>query len=352
MPAGTRYTKSSPVSAFSLSMVVNIWVQIKSFINMYPHRYGMVYHEIREVNGKKQNYLVYTKRGDNKIIKKSKFIGTGNIPKKQINKLKEEFELEIFSNTPSEYLSKKQFEEIENLKRLYNKKINSLSKEEFEEFENTFFLELTYDSNAIEGNSLSLEDVTLVINEGLVPKGKTLREINEAKNHIEAINFIKNYKGDLNEQFILKLHSIILKNISERFAGRYRETIVRIFKSDVSFPEAYKVPQLIGNLVYWYKQNKNNLHPFELAVIFSIKFVSIHPFIDGNGRVSRLLMNFLLAKKGYPWINIYTKQRAEYLHAVRLGNDEKYKPILEFCISTLKENLKSFNIHEDVGTNR
>ncbi len=306
----------------------------------------MVYHEIREVDGKKQNYLVYTKREGGKIVKKSKFIGNGSIPKEQIKKLKEEFELEILSNSPSENLSKEQLAEIEQLKKVYNKKIDSLSKEEFEKFENTFFTELTYDSNAIEGSSLSLEDTNLVINEGLLPKGKTLREVNEAKNHIEAINFINSYEGDLNELFILKLHAIILKNISERFAGRYRETTVRIFKSDVSFPDASKVPQLVGNLVYWYKQNKNKLHPFELAVIFSVKFVSIHPFIDGNGRVSRLLMNFLLKKKGYPWINIYTKQRTEYLQAVRQGNDGKYKLILEFCITTLKENLKSFNILE------
>ncbi len=304
----------------------------------------MVYHEIREVNGKKQNYLVFIKREGDKIVKKSKFIGSGSISKEDIEKLKEEFEVDILSNIPSKNLSKEQLIEIERLKSIYNKKIISLSKEEFEKFENTFFTELTYDSNAIEGNSLSLEDTNLVINEGLVPKGKTLREINEAKNHIEAIRFMNSYKGDLNEQFILKLHSIILKNISERFAGRYRETTVRIFKSDVKFPDASKVPQLVGNLVYWYKLNKNKMHPFELAIIFSVKLVSIHPFIDGNGRISRLIMNFLLKKKGYSWINIYVKQRAEYLQAVKLANDEKYKQILEFCITALKENLKSFNI--------
>ncbi len=307
----------------------------------------MVYHEVRKVNGKKQNYLVFIKRDGNKNLKKSKFIGSGSISKEQIEKLKKEFQVEILSDIRSENLSKEQLAEVENLRNIYNKKINSLSKEEFEKFENTFFTELTYDSNAIEGSSLSLEDTNLVINEGLVPKGKTLREINEAKNHIEAIRFISSYEGDLNEQFILKLHSIILKNISERFAGRYRETTVRIFKSDTSFPDASKVQQLIGNLVYWYKLNKNKMHPFELAVTFSVKLVSIHPFIDGNGRVSRLIMNFLLKKKNYPWINIYVKQRTEYLRAVRAANDEKYKPILEFCIIILKENLKSFNIVKD-----
>ena len=306
----------------------------------------MVYHEIREVNGKKQNYLVFTKRENSKIVKKSKFIGIGNISKQEIANLKKEFELEVISSINSKNLTKEQLLEIEMIKQEYNKKIKSLSKEEFEKFEETFFTELTYNSNAIEGSSLSLEDTNLILNEGLVPKDKTLREINEAKNHKLAINFINNYRGDLDELFILKLHSIILKDISERFAGRYRETSVRIFRSDVNFPDASKVPQLVKNIVYWYKTNKNKMHPFEMAILFSIKFVSIHPFIDGNGRTSRLIMNFLLKRKNYPWINIYMKQRADYLKVVRQANDENYKPILEFCINTLKDNLKSFNILE------
>ena len=161
---------------------------------------------------------------------------------------------------------------------------------------------------------------------------------------MEAINFINDYKGDLNEIFILELHSIILKDISENFAGRYRESSVRIFGSDAKFPDALKVPQLVKNLAYWYKLNKNKIHPFELAVVFSNKLVSIHPFIDGNGRMSRLIMNFLLKKKNYPWINIYMKQRFEYLKAVRQANNENYKPILIFCINILKENLKKFNL--------
>jgi Fic family protein len=304
----------------------------------------MVYHEIREVNGSKQNYLVFNSRKRDKWVKKSKFIGFGNISKENIKKLKREFEIEILGNMASENLSKEQILEIENLKRIYNEKIRLLSKEELGLFENTFFTELTYNSNAIEGSSLSLEDTNLILNEGLVPEGKTLREINEAKNHRIAINFLEGYKGDLTELFILKLHSIILKDISEKFAGRYRENPVRIFGSDVKFPDWEKVPQLVKNLAYWYKLNKSKMHPFELAILFSMKLVSIHPFVDGNGRISRLIMNFLLKKKGYPWINIYMKQRAEYLKAVRSANDEHYKPIINFCIKSLKENLDSFKI--------
>lgn len=306
----------------------------------------MVYHEIRLINGKKQNYLISNIRENRKWNKKSKFIGLGDISKQNIEKLKKQFALELFEALASENLSKEQIREIELLKEKYEEKINSLTREEFEKFENTFFTELTYDSNAIEGSNLSLEDTHLIINESLVPEGKTLREINEAKNHIDAINFINSYQGDLNELFILKLHSIILKNISERFAGRYRETSVRIFGGNVSFPDYQKVPQLVKNLIYWYKQNKNKLHPFELAIVFSMKLVSIHPFVDGNGRISRLLMNFLLKKKSYPWINIYMKQRAEYLKFVRKANDDFYQPIIVFALKILKENLKSFQIVE------
>ena len=306
----------------------------------------MVYHEIREVNGVKQNYLVFNSREKGRWVKKSKFIGTGSVSKEKIEELKREFELEVLCSMASENLSKEQISEIEKLKHIYNEKVKSLSKEEFEIFENTFFTELTYDSNAIEGSSLSLEDTNLILNEGLVPEGKTLREVNEAKNHIQAIKFLEGYKGDLNELFILKLHSIILKDISEKFAGRYRENPVRIFKSDVSFPNATIVPQLVKNLVYWYKLNKSKLHPFELAIVFSMKLVSIHPFVDGNGRISRLLMNFLLKKKAYPWINIYMKQRSEYLKVVRKANDEQYKPIIEFSINSLKENLESFEMKD------
>ena len=303
----------------------------------------MVYHEIRVINKVKKNYLVFNKRENGKWIKKSKFIGNGEINQEKINQLKKQFEKEIILNKKYEYLKKDEIKEIESLKEIYNQKINQLKKEELEQFQKTFFTELTYNSNAIEGNSLSLQETSLILNEGIVPEGKTLREVYEVQNHNEALEFLKSYKGDLNETIILKLHSIILKNISERFAGRYRETQVRIFESDVKFPDSEKVPQLIRNMIYWYKKNKNKYHSFELAVLTSMKFVTIHPFIDGNGRVSRLLMNFLLSKKNYPWINIYNKHRQKYLMAVRKANEEDYSLIFPLLLATLKENLEEFN---------
>ncbi|MBU2104163.1 MAG: Fic family protein [Nanoarchaeota archaeon] len=302
----------------------------------------MVYHEVRVKDREKQNYLVSNTRENGKWKKRSKFIGSGDLSKKEISKLKKEFEIKLKTDIKNKYLSREQVEEIERLKQKYSDNLDKLSKEEFEKFEKSFFTELTYNSNAIEGSSLSLAETSLVVNEGLVPEGKTIREVHEAKNHKQAINFIKSYKGDLDEQFILKIHSIILKGISERFAGKYRQTNVKIFGSDVKFPSSEKVPQLVRNLIYWYKKHKKNYHQFELAVIVSMRFVTIHPFIDGNGRVSRLLMNFLLSKKSYPWINIYNKNRQKYLDAVQKANNEDYDLVFPFLIKTLNENLDSF----------
>ncbi|MFW5847168.1 MAG: Fic family protein [Nanoarchaeota archaeon] len=307
----------------------------------------MVYLEKRKSNGRIQNYLVHGYRDNSgKIKKKSKFLGYGNISKKKMNKSKGEFEIEIKKKNKSGDLNEKQIEKIEKLKQIYFNKVDNLKKEEFEQFEKSFFTELTYNSNAIEGNTLSLEETSLILNEEIVPKGKNLREIHEVQNHQKALNFLKSYKGNLSEDLILRLHKIILNNISERFAGKYRKTNVRIFGSSCKLPNYEKVPQLIRNLVYWYNKNKKDYHPFEMAILVSMKLVTIHPFIDGNGRVSRLIMNFLLSKFNYPWINIYNKQREDYLKAVRKANDERYKEILEFCIVCLEENLEGFGFFD------
>lgn len=299
----------------------------------------MVYHEERKVNGKVANYLVRNRRAGNKFKKDSKFIGYGKLSKNKINLMKKKFEEELKKRIKYENLTEEQVEKVEKLKETYFERLKGFDKENFNE---AFFTELTYDSNAIEGSTLSLSETSLVINEGITPKGKTLREINEAKNHLKAIKFMKSYEGDLNESFILKLHKMILHEISSRFAGVYRDRNVRIRGSDVKLPSYEKVLQLMKNLIYWYKKNKMNMHAFELAIIFSVKFVTIHPFVDGNGRISRLLMNFILGKLGYPWINIRFKNRKEYLKSIREGNDEKYDKIIKFAIKQLEENLEVF----------
>lgn len=294
----------------------------------------MVYSEVKVKGRKRYNYLVHTIRNGQTYEKKRKYIGEGRISKNKINKEIKKFKKEI---KESSFLDEKQKEMIEFIKNQFNSYLKKAGKSGTESFTEWFFTELTYNSNAIEGNSLSRSDTSSVINDNVVPKKATLREVNEAKNHKQALEFLLNYNGDINENLILKLHSIILKNIDED-RGKYRKVQVFVTGFDVEFPGTKEVPELMKKLIKWYKENKTKKHPLELAVLFSMKFVSIHPFTDGNGRLSRLLMNYILKKKGYPEINIYVKDRNNYLKAVRKANDKKYEMIMDFAYRTLLNN--------------
>ncbi|MBU2634284.1 MAG: Fic family protein [Nanoarchaeota archaeon] len=298
----------------------------------------MVYHEIRKKNGEIYNYIIRNIRIKNKWKKNSKFIGKGKLTKKEINKKLKEFKIENYR-----YINKENYiliEYIQNKFKNYLKKGGKSGKNKFNEW---YFTELTYNSNAIEGNSLSLRDTSMILNENIIPKDSNLREVYEVKNHKKAIEFLEKYKGNFNENLILEIHSFILKDIDIDNARVYRKIPVFISGEDIKFPKSEEIPKLIKDLLKWYKKNKNNLHPLELAAITSMKFVTIHPFVDGNGRVSRLIMNFILKKFKYPEINIYFKHRNNYLRAVRKANDEKYELIMDFLIKTLKLNYKFLN---------
>ncbi len=330
MPQGMREFKSP-------SQREGSWAHILIFKYLCPYTTSMVYHEIQRKGKKKYNYLVKTIRHGKRWKKTRKYIGEGNLSRNKVMEEIEKFQLEIQKPI---YLTEDQIETIENMKIRFDDYLKKGGKSGLENFKEWFFTELTYNSNAIEGTSLSLRETSLIINEGFVPKNVSLREISEAKNHKEALEFLLKYDGEVNENFILKLHLIILKNIDDNNAGKYRNVPVFIVGSNVKFSHYSKVPQLIKALVKWYKSSKKAMHPFELAALFSMKFVSIHPFIDGNGRCSRLLMNYILKKNKYPEINIYVKDRNNYLKSVRKANDENYSIIVDFLFRTFKKNYK------------
>jgi fido (protein-threonine AMPylation protein) len=296
----------------------------------------MTYIETKERNGKKYVYLVKTMRSGGKWKKIRKYIGEDS-SKEDIEKAREHFDKDSLR---TDFLSSTQINEIDTIRKKFGEYKKKAGKSGLERFNEWFFTELTYNSNAIEGTSLSLRDTSMIINENVVPKNASLREVNEAKNHKEALDFLLSYDGDVNESLILKLHSIILKNMDNENAGRYRKVVVFIRGEDVKFPSHEKVPEEIKKLIKWYKANKSCMNPFELAILFSMKFVTIHPFIDGNGRVSRLLMNYILRKNRYPEINIYVKDRANYIRAVRKANDGSYEMIVDFALRTMKNNYK------------
>lgn len=168
-------------------------------------------------------------------------------------------------------------------------------------------LEYTFESNRIEGNTLTLKETDLVINEGLTISGKSMREHLEAINHKEAIAYVKQLidkNTEINEREVLSVHNLILRGIDQANAGKYRNVRVMIKGSTHMPPAPYLVAKQMEDYFYWYQLNKNKLHPVVLAAEMHERLVTIHPFIDGNGRTSRLVMNLILLKHGYVIANI------------------------------------------------
>ena len=207
----------------------------------------------------------------------------------------------------------------------------------------------TYNSNAIEGNTLTLLETKLVIEEGLTTGGKTLKEHFEAINHAEAIDYVEDMiskKDDISHFFIKNIHRLILKNIDDDNAGKYRnKTNVRISGSRHIPPDFTVVQQEMDHLLEWYRENKDHLHPVELSALFHFKFVYIHPFTDGNGRTARLLMNFILMQFGYPPAIIKAKPeiRLRYYEALEKTSVEgKTDDFIEIVADCVTESLQDY----------
>ncbi|WP_298306057.1 Fic family protein [Flavobacterium sp.] len=168
-------------------------------------------------------------------------------------------------------------------------------------------LEYTFESNRIEGNTLTLRETDLVINEGLTISGKSMREHLEAINHVEAIGYIKQLMErnfPFNERELLSVHNLILRGIIPEDAGRYRRVQVMIKGSSHMPPQPFLVAKEMEDYFIWYEENKSKMHPVVLAAEMHERLVTIHPFIDGNGRTSRLIMNLILLQNGYAIANI------------------------------------------------
>lgn len=182
-----------------------------------------------------------------------------------------------------------------------------------------FKVELTYTSNAIEGNTLTRAETALIVEKGLTVQGKSLTEHLEATNHAEALDYIKTLVGkkrqDITENDILEIHRLILNKIEAGSAGRYRTQHARLTESDVVLPNPIKVPDLMGEFIKWLVADNPN-HIVKIAADAHYKLVSIHPFSDGNGRTSRLLMNLLLMQTGFPPAIIRKEDRLAYINSL------------------------------------
>lgn len=209
-------------------------------------------------------------------------------------------------------------------------------------------LEYTFESNRIEGNTMTLRETEMVINEGLTISGKSMREHLEAINHQEAIGFIKDLmqkNNSLNERDLLSIHNLILRGIIPEDAGRYRKVQVMIQGSSHMPPQPLIVAQEMEEYFMWYEINKNKLHPIILAAEMHERLVSIHPFIEGNGRTSRLVMNLILMQKGYLIANIKGdyENRMQYYQSLEKAQTKKDKEdFLLFIAQIEKDSLTRY----------
>lgn len=206
-------------------------------------------------------------------------------------------------------------------------------------------LRWTYHSNAIEGNTLTLKETKVAL-EGITIGGKTLREHFEAINHKDAILFMEDLaqkEERLSEYSIKQIHSLILKNIDDENKGKYRTTNVIISGAEHKPPQSFEVQSKMQEFIKKYNENITKLHPIELASFVHIEFVKIHPFLDGNGRTSRLLMNLELIKAGFPPVVIELEDRLEYYKTLDIAHTENdYKPFLELMKKVVEKSFEPY----------
>jgi len=246
------------------------------------------------------------------------------------------------------------------LKRLTEKKQKldkhrPLPLELVKNLEDWFRVELTFASNAIEGNTLTRKETAMVVEKGLTVEGKSLKEYLEAVNHAEALGFIKKLVGKKRQKTteldILEIHRFILQKIDDANAGRYRRVAARIAGvAGVTLPNPVKVPDLMREFISWLHK-KNSDHLLKIASDAHFRLVSIHPFVDGNGRTARLLMNLILMQGGYPPALIRKKDRMRYINSIekaQLGGkfDDYYELILEAAERSLDIYLEAVEPRE------
>jgi Fic family protein len=206
-------------------------------------------------------------------------------------------------------------------------------------------IEWTYNSNSIEGNTLSLRETQMVLQEGITVKGKSLREHFETHNHDKAIDYLFSIVNDdyvLRSIDILSIHGLVLRSIEDDFAGRLRNAGVRITGANFVPPNANKVSDLLDELIDFINTNPLGLNDIELASVFHHKLVWIHPFFDGNGRTVRLAMNLLLMRCGFPPAIILKNDRKKYYEALNQANGGNYQKLTLLMCQALERTLNIY----------
>ena len=307
----------------------------------------MVYTIKRKIKGKEYTYIRKSIRLPNGKVKiLESIVKDKNKNKNKYEKLLEEKEKQVIidftlKNYESDIIfSKEEIKKVEEMRLDYKKLLKKLNKEQIKDILDRFTANFTYESNAIEGNSLTLKDVAIVMFENRSIEGKNLREIYETRNSRKVIEKMINKKFDISHENIILMHKMLMKDIDIRTGYKKIPNIIIGSKLKLTSPE--KVYKKMSELIDFYNSNVKKIHPIKLSSIFHGKFEQIHPFEDGNGRVGRFLSVLILIRNNYPPLIIRSSQRNSYLKVLEDFDNGYNMNIERFFLERFKETYRNF----------
>lgn len=302
----------------------------------------MVFVLKKKENSSTYYYLAHNLRVSGKKWKSCrKYLGKRLPGRKRLERLKQEFisEFGISVGKRLRYLDAGRLEKVDCIIGEFQRKIKGYPRIALEKIERDFTIKFTYNTNAIEGNTLSLIETAALLGKNVAPPGKSLREIYEITNTEKALNYLKNFRGDLSKRFVCRLHKIMMANIDDETAGKLRAFDVAIQGANWVPPRGNAVKREFESFTKWYRKNEKRLHPLELAAITHLKFIEVHPFGDGNGRIARLITNLILMRNGYPPLNIRVRDTIEYVKSLQYAqNTQSFRELVDWFIQKLGEN--------------
>ncbi|MGH9921833.1 MAG: Fic family protein [Nitrososphaerales archaeon] len=260
----------------------------------------------KTVKGQTYYYLEHSLRESGKVQKKEIYLGN-RIPK-NIEEIKMKFLDGIYRE--------KWYANLDSIKKNFSREQRTTPKSVKEKELQNFVTQFTYDTQRIEGSTLTRRETADLLERGITPTSKPLRDVKEAEAHRDLFYKILKSNKDLTLRMLLHWHWELFHQTKPDIAGQIRKYQVAIGGSKFMPPSPVEVLPMLTEFFHWYNKNKNKLHPAELAAIAHLKFVSIHPFGDGNGRVARLILNFILNKKDYPMMDIPYAGRNSYYNAL------------------------------------
>ena len=284
----------------------------------------------KKISNKIYHYLQHTYRINGKVHYKEKYIGE-KIPK-DIEKTKKEFLTEIYQE--------QWYNKFDKIKDNFNKNKKKMPIKIKEKELETFAIKFTYNTNKIEGSTLTHLETALLLEKGISPSNKPIEDIKEAEQHRDVFYDMIKFDRNINISTLINWHNKLFQFTKKDMAGKIRKYQVYISGSRHLPPSHVELDLLIKEFFDWYNKNKNKMHPVHLAALVHFRFVSIHPFGDGNGRITRLFMNYVLNKNGYPMLIIEYKNRRSYYNALEMSNVKNDESI--FTLWFFKRYVKEY----------